>query len=253
MILTRQGNKTRIADKIYLKFPAHKTYVELFFGAGGMFFNKPVASNNICNDFDNDVFNLWNEVKFNKDALFKEIETLPLHNTLWNTYKNQKPIDPTLRAAIFLFYSNFGYMGKPNSLHFPANQNYRDMILNRIDKTFEKLKSVLFMNEDFRNVLNKIHFRNQSERQDTFIYSDPPYLGTLDYGSGWNEKDSEDCFDITFNSGMNAAMSEFDHPFILQQVKERGLHLHIIGERQNMKNRRTEILITNYQTAKTLF
>ena len=43
-------------------------------------------------------------------------------------------------------------------------------------------------------------------------------------------------------------MSEFDHPFILKQAKERNLNVIEIGERQNLKNRRTEILVTNYKT-----
>ena len=42
-------------------------------------------------------------------------------------------------------------------------------------------------------------------------------------------------------------MSEFDHPFILEQAKERNLNVIIIGERGNLKNFRTEILVTNYQ------
>ena len=43
-------------------------------------------------------------------------------------------------------------------------------------------------------------------------------------------------------------MSEFDNPFIINQAKERGLNIINIGERRNLKNRRTEILITNYKT-----
>lgn len=69
----------------------------------------------------------------------------------------------------------------------------------------------------------------------------------------WNEKDVNDCFDVTFNSGFKGAMSEFNHPFILQQAKERNLNVITIGERQNMKNRRTEILVLNYQPQKSLF
>jgi DNA adenine methylase len=42
-------------------------------------------------------------------------------------------------------------------------------------------------------------------------------------------------------------MSEFDNEFILQQAKERNLQVHIIGERKNIKNRRVEVLITNYK------
>jgi DNA adenine methylase len=54
-------------------------------------------------------------------------------------------------------------------------------------------------------------------------------------------------------TGCKFAISEFDNEFILQQAKERNLNVHIIGERQNLKNRRTEILITNYQVAPDLF
>lgn len=41
-------------------------------------------------------------------------------------------------------------------------------------------------------------------------------------------------------------MSEFDHPFILRQAQERELHVEVIGERKNLNNRRTEILVMNY-------
>ena len=59
MILRRRGNKKEIASLIQKHFPPHKIYIELFFGAGGMFFNKPVVRYNFINDIDNDVFNLW--------------------------------------------------------------------------------------------------------------------------------------------------------------------------------------------------
>ena len=254
MILTRQGNKKIISQNILQYFPKHNTYIELFFGAGGMFFNKPLALNNICNDYDNDVYNLWYEVKFNKENLIKELETLFIHNKIWEEYKDKKPIDKTLRASLFLMYSNFGYMGRPQSLGYSASCNYKDMIIERIDKTFNLLKDVLFMNYDFRSVIEKIKFRTDKEKENTFIYSDPPYLGTMDYGYNWCEQDAIDCFETTFNSGFKAAMSEFDNEFILNQAKERELNIIYIGERKNMKNRRTEILITNYKNnAPTLF
>jgi len=42
-------------------------------------------------------------------------------------------------------------------------------------------------------------------------------------------------------------MSEFDHPFILEQAKERDLIVEKIGIRRNLNNRRMEILIMNYR------
>ena len=58
MILNRLGNKRRLASKIITYIPNHTLYIELFFGAGGLFFNKkPIAPHNILNDLD-DVFSL---------------------------------------------------------------------------------------------------------------------------------------------------------------------------------------------------
>ena len=62
MILRRLGNKTKIAKEIQKYFPTHSIYVEPFFGAGGMFFNKPKVKFNIVNDMDSDVFNLFQVV-----------------------------------------------------------------------------------------------------------------------------------------------------------------------------------------------
>ena len=54
MILRRLGNKQAIAQDIIKYFPEHKIYIEPFFGAGGMFFNKPKAKYNIVNDLENE-------------------------------------------------------------------------------------------------------------------------------------------------------------------------------------------------------
>lgn len=39
-MLNMVGNKKALADKIIKYFPQHETYIEPFFGAGGIFFNK---------------------------------------------------------------------------------------------------------------------------------------------------------------------------------------------------------------------
>ena len=76
MILRRLGNKQAIAQDIIKYFPEHKIYIEPFFGAGGMFFNKPKAKYNIVNDLDSDVFNLYITVVNQKE----ELKTGKLHS-----------------------------------------------------------------------------------------------------------------------------------------------------------------------------
>jgi DNA adenine methylase len=108
------------------------------------------------------------------------------------------------------------------------------------------------MNIDFRKFFDNFQIRGTESQH--FIYNDPPYLGTADnYSNSFTETDSNDLFEANEQTGCKYAMSEFDHPFILQQAKERGLNVHTIGERQNLKNRRTEILVTNYKPIPSLF
>jgi DNA adenine methylase len=90
MILRRNGNKFQSAAKILPYFPDHKIYIEPFFGAGGMFFNKPKAKYNFLNDIDDDVFNLFMVVKNEKDELYKRIYQMPIHATLMKHWKNRQ-------------------------------------------------------------------------------------------------------------------------------------------------------------------
>lgn len=257
MILRRLGNKSKIAQEIQQYFPPHKIYVELFFGAGGMFFNKPQVKHNFLNDIDNDIFNLFMVVKENKTELIKQIELLPLHQNLMKYWKKNHESDPVFKALRFLFISNFTYLSKGYNLKFTAD-NSKDVLLSRIEPTFKLIQNAKFMCVDFRKALQLISFQDNSDlckKSDTFIYSDAPYLES----DGWythnnnTEIDVIDCMDVTFNSGINGAMSEFNHPFILEQAKERNLNVITIGERRNLKNRRIEILVTNYENHPTLF
>lgn len=255
MILRRLGNKSAIAKDIQKYFPAHDIYIEPFFGAGGMFFNKPKAKYNFLNDIDSDVYNCFNVLMRHKEELREYIENIPYHQDFWNECKTRVPDNDIEKAVYFLVLSNFGYMGMPETLHLTMVNN-KSTLLSNLQATYEILSKNenRFTNCDFREVIKKISFKTENDKANTLIYCDPPYLNTSDnYSHSFTEVDSNDLFDTLQNSGCKWAMSEFDNPFILEQAKQRKLNVHIIGERQNMKNRRKEILITNYAHQKSLF
>lgn len=254
MILRRNGNKSQLAHLITPHFPEYKIYIEPFFGAGGMFFNKPKAKYNFLNDLDDDVFNLFQVVKNNRQDLYDYVEKMPIHQSLMKFWKKNKEEDPIWKAVRFLFISNFTYLSKGYNVKFTAD-NSKELLLSRIEPTFEYIKDARFMNVDFRKVLPMISFGDESalcKRADSFIYADGPYYKT----DGWytnnhnEEQDIIDNIDIMTKSGIRFGMSEFDDPFILELAKERELNVITIGERRNLKNRRTEILITNYDQHK---
>ena len=261
MILRRLGNKSKLAKKIQKHFPPHKIYIEPFFGAGGMFFNKPKAKYNIVNDLDSDVFNLFQVVMNQKEELEKAFYIMPIHSDLLEYWKKNEETEPIKKALRFLFLSNFTYLGKQDTLAM-MQSNSKDLVLQFLDITNELLNDVIFSNFDFQHFFKSLVVENKarpSYQKSIFIYNDGPYLNTVDIYSDsdtWIESDSFDLFEANQKTGCKWAMSEFNHPFILDQAKERGLNVITIGERQNLKNRRTEILITNYKTknvVKSLF
>ena len=128
MILRRLGNKKKIAQEIIKHFPDHKIYIEPFFGAGGMFFNKTKAKYNIVNDLDSDVFNLFQVVMNQKEELEKAFYLMPIHSDLLDYWKKNEETEPIKKALRFLFLSNLTLNGTGCSMRYTANNAKVDLI-----------------------------------------------------------------------------------------------------------------------------
>lgn len=236
--------------EIQKHFPAHRIYAEPFFGAGGMFFNKPKVKYNIVNDLDSEVFNLFQVVSNQKNELEQQFKMMPIHADLLEYWKTNKETEPVRRAIRFLFISNITFMGTGSGMRY-GTENPKSVLYDNLNKTFDLIHDVQFSNLCFRKFFNILRDKNANE---TFIYCDPPYLETIDnYSNSFTETDSNDLFDCLDESGCKYAMSEFNHPFILKQAEQRKLNVITIGERQTLKSRQIEILVTNYKNHATLF
>ena len=218
-LLRRLGNKAKLADKIIPLFPPHETYIEPFFGAGGIFFAKPRAK-----------------------------QLMPISEELFLEWgRGKQEADPILKACRFLMLSNFGYMGNYKTLCLQQGKENKRALMRNVKKNQLDLNAQnnTFTNKDFRRAITSLIL---NDRQKCFMFLDPPYLGCENnYSHSFTESDSADLFKTAVESRIPFAMSEFDQPFILEQARHYNLNIHVLGERQNMKNRRTEILITNYQ------
>ena len=250
-MLRRMGCKAKLASKIISHFPKHDRYVELFFGAGGIFFNKPRANYNIVNDIGDDIYNLWKVVQDDKKGLYDEIAIMPISMSLFNHWVKNKETDPMLKAMRFLFLSNFSYLGKSSTFHL-SFENTKKILLKNIKSMLFDLSNVVVTCMDFRKILSCISFKEHFTAA-PFIYADPPYLGTGDnYSQSLTLDDTLDLFKILVNSGHRFAISEFNNPIILDISKSYNLNIIPICERRSIKNRNVEILITNY-SSNTLF
>jgi len=252
MILSRIGNKQAIASKIYPFFPKHDIYIEPFFGAGGMFFQKPKAPHNFLNDLDEDVYNLFLVSVNKKDEFVDLLEKTPIHKALFDYWVKNKESDPVMAAVRFIVLSNFSYLGKSDTFSTSADLLKKE-IFKKLDSTLKSFSDAKFTNFDFEKMINNLSFR-PNEKNKAFIYVDPPYLKTTNnYQDSFKLADAKRLFNCLIESGVKFAYSEFDNPDIIEIAKISNLNIRRVCIRRSLKNRRTEILITNYDQKNTLF
>jgi DNA adenine methylase len=235
--------------------------MEPFFGAGGMFWSLPQRAR-YCylNDSDDDIFNLWqianDPEKFAK--LYAYLERVPYHQSVFRYFKTLKRTKlgegcAIVKAARFLVLSNWSYMGKADTLRLEESSNKAETLsqYTEFQDAILKLENVSFGSDDFRKFLVKF----SAEPSDVFAYCDPPYLGTDSnyHHKGWNETDTRDLFALLMKTGYKFAVSEFQHPVVLELAAHYKLHVTVIGERQSMKKRDVEILVHNYPITSKLF
>lgn len=252
-MLHRLGNKTRLLPQLIELFPENiTTFIDMFMGSGSVTFAMVDRCKFvIANDKDKDVFNLYTVLKHDKERLKLELETMPIHEELFSYWKGHEEDTPLQKAVRFIMLSNFSFPGNPMGLCFDYSFPKR-VTLEKVDSAFSLIRDVKFMSTDFRNVLKKLHKRDILQDSQTFIYADPPYLGTgAKYAGRFTEDDTRDLFSLLTNSGIRFALSEFRCPLVMALAQEHGLHVTSLGERRNLKNRREEILVTNYEPART--
>lgn len=249
MILTRVGNKRKIKKQLVSLFPPHKMRIEPFFGAGGSFFYLPQPKYAILNDLDDDVTNLYLVIMNNREELERQIQLMPVSQSLVCYWRKNKETDSLNKALRFLLLSNFTYMGKGDTLRIGLD-NAKQSILKAIEPTFLALQNAKITNVDFRDVISNISFSKKLiTKEKSFVYLDPVYLDTSHTYKvpNWTKDDTEDCFRIMKGSGIKTAMSEFDNPVVIDLAKQYEMKVTPLKIRQNLKNKRTEVLITNYE------
>lgn len=259
MFLNRIGKKPpEMAKKIINYFEKHTIFIDLFFGAGGLFFQKPSAKYNWLNDIDSEVVNLFQVVMKQEAALAAAIYNLPLHEELFNHWKTHQETEPVLKAVRFLMLSNFSLHGKSDTFQLlHSNVCVKERMQALLKPTQQRLENVVFRNKGFREFLTGISVGEAHiPIKKRLIYSDSPYLNTSNnYGENgkllkWTTKDTEDHFEMLVKSEHRFYMSEFGHQLVLDLTKDYGLNVVSLGERRNIGNRREELLISNCKMVK---
>jgi DNA adenine methylase len=181
MILKWVGGKKKLAKQIISIMPPHKQYIEPFFGGGWVFFTKPLAENNIINDVNADLMNMYEVLRDEPHEMMRlvrytpktEAEFAKFVHMYWNNRPAYDKRNRAFRAMVYMFIvkSSFNGIGKSFSLT-PSWQS--EEFFERLVALSEKLADTIILTRDYKQVL--YDYANK----DSLVYLDPPYTVTID-------------------------------------------------------------------------
>ena len=252
-ILNYPGAKWGMAKVIIDLMPAHRSYLEPFFGSGAVLFNKPPSPIETVNDLDGEVVNFFRVLQELPEQLALKIHNTPYAREVYEDACNAQGGNPLERAYQFAIRCRMahGFRTSDNG-GFKTDIAGRESayclrIWNRmpydIMAAASRLKEVQIENRPALELIQRWNY------QDVLIYADPPYL--LDTRGGKlyrHEMTNQDHVELL------AALRNHKGPVILSgypsELYDRELYdWHRICRRAYNQNhdQRTEVLWCNFE------
>lgn len=170
---SRIGGKSKLADRLISMMPPHKTYVEAFIGGGAVYLKKPLAENNIINDLDNDIIDLWRDLKAIEKFDFEFDASNVNKETFLRLLNEERKEDIQDRFFRNLYLSKISFGAKRKTYGYSTDEKRKFYKHKYIKKNLQhyqfKLNKTEILNEDYKSVIDKY------DNEDTLFYLDPPY------------------------------------------------------------------------------
>lgn len=226
------GSKHRIASKISQMLPPHNAWVEAFCGSAAVTLSKAPCEIEIINDLDDQIVNLFTQLRDDPERLLELIELTPYARSEFEEAKKKIPNASGLeRARRFLVSTMMTVNGSAGSSHagFSYSDSYsrgaREARVNRWYQLPERLRQVV---ERLRSVrvekMDAVELvRKYSDRPGTLIYLDPPYL--MDRQHGYTEDANTEAFHEKLLQACNASkcmvlISGYKNPLYSRLLKK---------------------------------
>lgn len=252
------GSKWGSADWIISHFPEHHSYLEPFFGSGGVFFNKPRSDIETINDLDGEVVNLFRQIRNDPERLAREIYFTPYSREVYEMAYQKEPENDLEKAVLFYTRLNMGrgFRTQGEKVGWKLDIQGREKayaaadwckIPEKIMEAAERLRGVQIENRPAVEVIQKFNFEN------VLIYCDPPYVLSTrcrkQYRHEMTEEDHEALLEALLQHKGPAIISGYSSPLYEERLKD-WYREERINYAQNAQQRR-EVIWCNQKTEKT--
>lgn len=267
------GGKNGMASKILKYFPkegSYNTYIEPFGGSFGVALHNPnIPPIEIYNDLDNNVYSLFRTlVDKEMFAEFQKLSNLIIYSEkLRKAFKQDLKEIPfneddklsIVHRAFKLFYVNrtsrngIGGFSINTCIRRNMSKSCSDMLstIEGLPKLHDRLSKVIVTNQDGIKLINKY-----SQREDVFIYADPPYHQSTRtetrYNVDMNDDEQERFIDECVNAKCKILISGYDCD-AYKRLEENGFIkikfiVHTMSGNRKTKKDKVEYLWMNYKT-----
>lgn len=171
------GGKSKLAPKIISLIPPHKCYVEVFAGAGWVFFAKEPSRAEVINDLDGDLIAFYRVIQNHLEEFFRQYKYLLASREVFHDYKRQQEaggLTDIQRAARYYYQQRLAFGGRVRGRTFgtDAGRPPRLNLLRMEEDLSEmhlRLIRVLIENLTWQDCIKRY------DRPEMFFYLDPPY------------------------------------------------------------------------------
>lgn len=253
------GGKKKVAKQLVSIFPKHDIYIEPFMGSAAIFFTKKKAKINIINDIDNNLVNLFEVVKGDKQEfnnfmfilfnIIKSEQWLKDNIKLMET-KEWTSLPNYTRAAIYFAINIYSFNNDLEIKRMAVNKSdIKKQTFQQLIRCRKKLEGTIIYNKSYREIVNKF-----CKKENVLFFFDPPYVVADDgsyYKFVFNELDhrilKEYCDKIHRNN--NYFVITYDNvSFIRELYKDYNIfEMEYTYTSMKGNNKKViEIVITNY-------
>lgn len=267
------GGKFQLARRIVPLIPRHVCYCEPFFGAGWVLCKKPPSPIEVANDASGELINCWRVIRDKPEELqrlcdWSLVSRLEFEELACMSPREVAAMGDVERAWRLLYILKNcycgrdvgnvaqGYAGKKKPTFPPKKRSeafYGGKTLGHKEQWIyfletlasfrDRVKHTRFEHGDFARVIR------DHDRETTFFYLDPPYIGCGDfYGGDFSMADQERLADILAKVAGKFILSLND----CQEARAlyRGFQIYRASVKysigMNNNKQTTELLISNY-------
>lgn len=246
--ICRMGGKSRLRKTIIAMIPGHTCYVELFFGAGWVYFGKEPSKVEVINDIDKELINLFKMIKYHAPEIERQLQYEFSGRDIFEEYKNVEVgyLTEIHRAVRFLYLITQSFGGKGNNYGYgtstkPGPQIFYKNVLNDLK---ERLRNTYVENLSFEKIIDKY------DREYTFFFCDPPYFETTGYGNEFGEKEHLILRDKLKSLKGKFLLTINDHEKVREWYKDFNIKEvtvnYSVSKEKKARGKYNELIITNY-------